>query len=52
VRRALARWLSDPDLEGFREQTALDKLTADERTEWLALWKEVGELLNRAEEAK
>jgi predicted Ser/Thr protein kinase len=39
---------ADPDLAGLREPGALDQLSAEERDEWLALWKEVGALLKRA----
>jgi serine/threonine-protein kinase len=48
VKTRLTRWQADPDLAGVREPGALDKLSAEERDEWLALWKEVGALLKRA----
>jgi hypothetical protein len=48
VRDRWTRWQADPDLAGLREPGALDKLSAEERDEWLALWKEVGALLKRA----
>ena len=44
----LTRWQADPDLAGLREPGPLDKLSAEERDGWLALWKEVGALLKRA----
>jgi eukaryotic-like serine/threonine-protein kinase len=42
---ALTGWRGDPDLAGLREPGALDKLSAEERKEWLALWGEVETLL-------
>jgi hypothetical protein len=48
VKTRLTRWQADPDLAGLREPDALDRLSAEERHEWLALWKEVGALLKRA----
>src|SRR5262249_33236682 len=48
VRTRLTHWRPDPDLARVREPGALDKLSAEERDEWLALWKEVGVLLKRA----
>jgi hypothetical protein len=48
VKARLTRWQADPDLAGLREPGALDKLSAEERDEWRALWKEVGALLKRA----
>ncbi|HJZ54281.1 MAG TPA: tetratricopeptide repeat protein, partial [Gemmataceae bacterium] len=47
VRRMLTHWRGDPDLEGLREPGALDRLPAEERKEWSALWSEVDALLNR-----
>ncbi len=46
-RQALAGWRGDPDLAGLREPGALGRLSAEERQEWLALWKEVEALLGR-----
>ena len=40
-------WRYDPDLAGLRDRIALEKLPAEEREEWLALWKEVEALLSR-----
>jgi hypothetical protein len=36
-----------PDLVGVREPGALEKLSDEERKEWLALWREVEALLSR-----
>jgi serine/threonine-protein kinase len=47
VTNNLISWQADPDLAGLREPSALDKLSAEERKEWLALWKEVETLLRR-----
>ncbi len=47
VRKALAAWQADPDLAGLREPGALAKLSAEEREESLALWREVWALLGR-----
>jgi serine/threonine-protein kinase len=48
----LTRWQVDPDLAGLREPSALDKLSADERNECLALWNEVGAVLKRGQKTK
>jgi serine/threonine-protein kinase len=47
VTNALTHWQADPDLAGLREPGALDKLSAEERKEWLALWTDVEALLRR-----
>ena len=47
ARQVLTRWQADPDLAGLRESSALDKLSAKERKEWLALWREVEAILRR-----
>jgi serine/threonine-protein kinase len=47
LRRTLKGWRYDPDLAGLREPVALEKLSAEERKKWLALWSEVGALLSR-----
>src|SRR5262249_673579 len=39
VKTQLTRWQAEPDLAGLREPGALDRLSAEERDEWLALWK-------------
>jgi serine/threonine-protein kinase len=48
VKAVLSHWQADADLAGLREPDALGKWSAKERGEWLALWKEVGTLLERA----
>ena len=48
LRQKLANWQRDADLAGLRERTELEKLSPDERQDWLALWDEVGALLNRS----
>jgi hypothetical protein len=52
VRQRLTGWRADPDLAGLREPGALEKLSAEEREEWLALWKEVDAVLDRASTAR
>ena len=52
VRETVAHWQVDPDLAGLGESSAMAHLTADERTECLALWQTVGNLLRRAREAR
>ena len=52
VRETVAHWQVDPDLAGLRESSAMAHLPADERTECLALWQAVGNLLRRAREAR
>jgi serine/threonine-protein kinase len=47
LRRTLEGWRYDLDLAGLRDPIALEKLPAEEREEWLALWKEVEALLSR-----
>ena len=47
VRKTVAQWQADPDLVGLREPSAIGKLPTDERTECLALWQAVGDLLER-----
>jgi hypothetical protein len=46
VRQRLTAWRDDSDLAGLREPGALEKLSVEERKEWLALWKEIDALLN------
>ena len=41
-------WRCDPALFGLRELSELEKLSADERKDCLALWREVGVVLARA----
>jgi serine/threonine-protein kinase len=52
VKKMLTRWQADPDLAGLREPSALDKLSTDERRECLALWNDVGAVLNRTHFAR
>jgi serine/threonine-protein kinase len=49
VRTTLSLWRVEPDLAGLREPVELDKLSADERKDCLALWDEVGVVLRRTE---
>jgi serine/threonine-protein kinase len=48
VRQALKTWQTEPDLACLREQSALDKLSVDERNDCLAVWQEVADILRRA----
>jgi serine/threonine-protein kinase len=52
VSRLLTHWQAAPDLAGLREPSALDKSSADERNECLALWNEVGAVLKRSRKTK
>lgn len=52
AKKMLTHWQVDPDLAGLREPGALAKLSAGERKECLALWKEVVFVLNRTKGAK
>jgi serine/threonine-protein kinase len=52
VRKMLVRWQTDHDLAGMRNPTELDQLSPDERKECLALWKQVREVLHRAQSGK
>jgi hypothetical protein len=45
----LTLWRADRDLAGLREPSALDKLSADERKDCLALWEEVTAVVSRAQ---
>jgi serine/threonine-protein kinase len=49
VREALTRWRNEPDLAGLRDPGELNKLSADERKDCLALWDEVATVLARTE---
>jgi serine/threonine-protein kinase len=51
VVQQLSAWRTDPALAGLREPAALDTLSADEREECFALWKEVDIVLKRARSA-
>ncbi len=48
VIQKLQHWKVDRDLAGVREAAALEKLPADQRRDWLALWSEVGTVLAEA----
>jgi serine/threonine-protein kinase len=47
VRHRLAEWRADPDLAGLRDPAPLEKLSAAERKDCLALWAEVSALFDR-----
>jgi serine/threonine-protein kinase len=47
ARQTLTQWQRDPDLAGLHDPIALGKLPAAERTECLALWREVDVVLER-----
>jgi serine/threonine-protein kinase len=47
VRNKLTHWLTDPGLAGVRDVGMVEKLSVQERDQWLALWKEVDEILKR-----
>jgi eukaryotic-like serine/threonine-protein kinase len=47
VRQQLTRWRADAELAGLREPAELERLPANERKDCLALWAEVGALLDR-----
>jgi serine/threonine-protein kinase len=49
VRQALTRWREYPDLACVRDPGELDRLAADEREDYLALWAEVAAVLARTE---
>jgi serine/threonine-protein kinase len=51
VRKLMIRWQMDPDLAGVRELSSIHELPADEQPEWLALWKNVAEMLDRVKPA-
>jgi serine/threonine-protein kinase len=51
VRQQLTRWRTDPELAGIREPAELDRLTAGERKECLALWAEMEAVLARCGDA-
>jgi hypothetical protein len=52
LRSTLMQWQANADLAGLREPSALNKLPADERKDWLALWDDVADVLKRTEGAK
>jgi hypothetical protein len=50
VLERLQRWKSDPNLAGIRDEAALAKLPAAERTEFAQLWADVAETLKKAQD--
>jgi hypothetical protein len=46
---SLTRWRNETDLAGVRDADELEKLSAEERNEFLALWADVAALLARSE---
>jgi serine/threonine protein kinase/tetratricopeptide (TPR) repeat protein len=52
LRFVLKECQTDPDLAGLFEPAELEKLSADERKEWLAIWDEVRSLAKRVEKNK
>jgi hypothetical protein len=51
VRKLMSRWQVEPDLAGVRELNAIRELPSDEQQEWLALWRNVADMLNRVKPA-
>jgi serine/threonine-protein kinase len=49
VRLALSRWRNESDLACVRDPGELDRLPADERKEFIALWADVAAVLARTE---
>jgi serine/threonine-protein kinase len=49
VRNKLTPWQTDPDLVRLREPSELLKLSADERSDCMALWDEVRRLVNASQ---
>jgi serine/threonine-protein kinase len=49
LRLTLTRWRNDSDLARVRDADEVEKLPADEREEYLALWADVAALLARSE---
>ncbi len=52
AQRALPLWRFDPALSGLREPRELEKLSAEEREDCLALWREVSVVLARTRGAR
>jgi eukaryotic-like serine/threonine-protein kinase len=48
IKNKLAEWKNDRDVAGIRDPAELNKLSAQERQDCLALWREVGAMLDRA----
>ena len=49
VSRALRHWLRDADLKGLRDDGGASELSPEERQACAGLWRDVHELLLRAE---
>jgi serine/threonine protein kinase/Flp pilus assembly protein TadD len=49
VQRALQHWLQDTDLEGVRNEKALEALPRDEQQAWRQFWADVNALLQKAQ---
>jgi eukaryotic-like serine/threonine-protein kinase len=49
AKQRLTRWQIDPDLAGVRDASALERFSKDEREEWLALWRDIAAVLDRAQ---
>jgi hypothetical protein len=47
LQEQLKRWRRDADLAGLRDASDLQAMADDERTDCLALWKQVDALLER-----
>src|SRR5262249_31688202 len=47
AKKMLTRWRVEPDLAGLFEPKAPEELSADERNDYLALWHEVGVVVQR-----
>jgi len=52
LQQRLTRWRLDKDFASLRNPDALDELTANEREECLALWRDADSLLDRPRTAK
>jgi serine/threonine-protein kinase len=48
--RSVQHWLEDPDLAGPRDSSSLLLLPEEERAKWASLWKEIAELVKKADE--
>jgi serine/threonine-protein kinase len=52
LRKTLTQWRETPELGGLRDPVELGKLPADEQKDCLAIWAEVGVVLNRCGSVK
>jgi hypothetical protein len=52
VARTLNRWHRDPALTGVRDESALAKLPASERAEWIKLWADAAALRKKLSECQ